>query len=246
MKILITGSDGFIGKNLYNSLKDQPNTQITLLDKNTGHNIKDCELPLVDVVIHLAGKSGVRDSLNYPTEYWANNVIYSKRIFDFYSNYHKARILYASSSTAKEPWRNPYAMSKYGMELIAPDNSLGMRFTTVYGPGARENMLIPKILKGDVSYINCDHHRDFIHVYDIIHAIKLLMHVDDTGVTDIGTGYLHFLPDLTSAFGIEPKKVLGGDTERKENKADISLLTKYDWKPAVNLYDYIKMQRAVN
>ena len=85
------------------------------------------------------------------------------------------RILYASSSTAYEPWRNPYAMSKYSLEQIAPKNSLGMRFTTVYGPNAKPNMLIPKILRNDVQYINTNHKRDFIHIDDLMSAIDILM-----------------------------------------------------------------------
>ena len=89
----------------------------------------------------------------------------SQRLFDFFKD---TRILYASSSTAYEPWRNPYAMSKYSLEQIAPENSLGMRFTTVYGPNAKPNMLIPKILRNDVQYVNTNHKRDFIHVDDIM------------------------------------------------------------------------------
>ena len=63
-------------------------------------------------------------------------------------------------------------MSKYSLERIAPENSLGMRFTTVYGPNARESMLIPRILRNDVPYINTNHSRDFIHVDDLVRAIK--------------------------------------------------------------------------
>ena len=142
-----------------------------------------CELPDVDVVIHLAGLSGVRDSLDRPTDYWVNNVIASQRLFDRYKD---KRILYASSSTAYEPWKNPYAMSKYSMEQIAPPNSVGMRFTTVYGPGARETMLIPRILRNDVPYINVNHKRDFIHVDDLCNAIVMLIDKNEYGVIDIG------------------------------------------------------------
>ena len=60
-------------------------------------------------------------------------------------------------------------------KAIANKNSLGMRFTTVYGPGAREQMLIPRILKNNVPYINTNHSRDFIHVYDICSAIESLL-----------------------------------------------------------------------
>ena len=88
--------------------------------------------------------------------------------------------------------RNPYAMSKYSLEQIA-ENSLGMRFTTVYGPNAKPNMLIPKILRNDVQYVNTNHKRDFIHVDDIISAIDILMVENIKGVIDIGTGHTHEL-----------------------------------------------------
>ena len=170
MDILLTGSSGFIGSNLHQYLKDHHH--IICIDSKSGQDLMTCDLPNADIVVHLAGLSGVRQSLDNPTEYWKQNVIVSQRIFDKYKD---KRILYASSSTAKEPWRNPYAMSKYSMEQIAPTGSLGMRFTTVYGPGAKEDMLIPKILRNAVPYINTNHSRDFIHVEDICSAIYALL-----------------------------------------------------------------------
>ena len=119
MKILLTGSEGFIGKNLTQYLKDKH--QIIPLDKITGDDLVTCNLDYdVDMVIHLAGLSGVRQSLDNPVDYWTNNVVGSYRIFNKFKD---KKILYASSSTAKEPWRNPYAMSKFYMEQIAPDNA---------------------------------------------------------------------------------------------------------------------------
>ena len=71
--------------------------------------------------------------------------------------------------------RNPYAFSKFSIEQLAPEKSLGMRFTTTYRPNAREQMLIPSIIRNDVSYINIDHARDFIHVDDLCGAIIMLI-----------------------------------------------------------------------
>jgi nucleoside-diphosphate-sugar epimerase len=248
MKILITGNKGFIGTNLVNYLKDR--YEIIGLDRKNDNELLTCDLPDVDIVIHLAAMSGVRDSMDRPTEYWKNNVIVSQRIFDRYKD---KRILYASSSTAKEPWMNPYAMSKYSMEQIAPAGSLGMRFTTVYGPGAREQMLIPKILKNDVPYINTNHSRDFIHVDDICSAIfSLLTHNDitafpnATGVIDVGTGITHKLTDIIAHFGITAKESIGGDNERLDNKADMKILTGHGWEPQHELMKYIKKNRVVN
>jgi len=248
MNILLTGASGFIGSNLYQYLKDRHN--IICIDRKSGQDLLTCDLPNADVIIHLAALSGVRQSFDNPTEYWKQNVIVSQRIFDRYKD---KRILYASSSTAKEPWRNPYAMSKYSMEQIAPAGSLGMRFTTVYGPRAREIMLIPRILRNDVPYINTNHSRDFIHVEDICSAIySLLTHnnisgfPNATGVIDIGTGTTHKLTDIINYFGITAEERIGGDNERLDNKADIETLTTHGWEPQHELMNYIKKNRMVN
>ena len=240
MNILLTGSEGFIGQHIQSFLKDKYN--LICLDKKTGNDLLNCSLDYdVDLVIHLAGLSGVRDSLDKPVDYWLNNVVASFRVFDKFKN--GPKILYASSSTAKEPWRNPYAMSKYSMEQIAPHNALGMRFTTVYGPGAREQMFIPKLLRDDVSYINVDHIRDFIHIDDLLSAIGCLIvnKIKKRKVIDIGTGISHKLIDITSHLNIDIKdKRMGTIFERKDNTAKIGLLTELGWSAKVNLLDYLK------
>ena len=242
MNILLTGSEGFIGKNLQSFLKDEH--QLICIDKKLGNDLINCDLDYdVDLIIHLAGLSGVRQSLDNPIDYWTNNVIGSHRIFEKFKD---KKILYASSSTANEPWRNPYAMSKFYMEQIAPENSLGMRFTTVYGPGGRENMLIPKLIKNNVSYINVDHYRDFIHVEDLMSAIKILIKNDVSNkVIEIGTGSSINLLDLLDKLNmtIEDKR-MGTMFERKNNKASIQVLKDLGWFAKTNLIEYIKNERG--
>ena len=240
MNILLTGSEGFIGQHLNKFLKDRHHSVICL-DKKTGNDLLSCDLKYsVDLVIHLAGLSGVRDSLERPTEYWEQNVIAGKRLFDYCKD---TRIIYASSSTAHEPWKNPYAMSKYSLEQIAPENSIGCRFTTVYGPNARETMLIPRILRNDVPYINTNHSRDFIHVDDLVRAIDTLIKSNLTGITDIGSGVTNNLVELIDYFGIDCERAVGEQNERLDNLADNTLLNKIGWSPKINLYDYIKEKR---
>ena len=240
MNILLTGSEGFIGQHLQSFLKDKYN--LICLDKKTGNDLITCDLDYdVDLVIHLAGLSGVRDSLDNPVEYWTNNVVATYRVFKQFKN--GPKILYASSSTAREPWRNPYAMSKFYMETIAPHNALGMRFTTVYGPGAREQMLIPRILRDDVPYINIDHSRDFIHIEDVQTAISFLIvnKIKKRKVIDVGTGVSNKLIDILSHLNIDVKdKRMGTMFERKDNKAQIGVLSEMGWVPKTNLLDYLK------
>jgi nucleoside-diphosphate-sugar epimerase len=121
-----------------------------------------------------------------------------------------------------------------------------MRFTTVYGPNARESMLIPRILRNDVPYINTNHSRDFIHVDDLVRAIDSLIHSNVKGITDIGTGTTNNLIELIEYFGIDCERVVGEHTERLDNLADNALLNSIGWKPKINLYEYIKENRNDN
>ena len=119
MNILLTGHRGFIGSALFARLARAGHT-IHGIDLEAGwdrdrlnnnQNLLDCDFPNeYDLIIHLAGKSGVRESLKDPAGYWNNNVEASRRLFERYPD---TRILYASSSSAYEPDLNPYAASKY-------------------------------------------------------------------------------------------------------------------------------------
>ena len=116
MKILLTGHKGMVGTELYTALtKDH---RVIGIDLKDGNNLLDCSLDFeVDLVIHLAGESGILRSLTESDLYFQHNVLATKRLFDHFKN---TRILYASSSTAKEPNRNPYALTKHTVERIAP------------------------------------------------------------------------------------------------------------------------------
>jgi nucleoside-diphosphate-sugar epimerase len=196
MKILVTGHEGFIGSALVDRLHARQHNVIGL-DIKSGNDIATCLLPKdIDLVIHLAGKSGVRESLTDPASYWFNNVEASRRLFDFY---HNVRILYASSSSAYEPDLNPYAASKYVLEELAeryPD-TLGMRFHTVYSDSCpRENMFFNKLRNGTLEYTT-RHYRDFIHLEDILDAIEILINKPHIkGTIDIGTGNPVRIQDL--------------------------------------------------
>jgi nucleoside-diphosphate-sugar epimerase len=204
MNILLTGHRGFIGSALYKRLeKKHTVTGIDLIadggtfNLNNAQDLLTCDFPEeFDLIIHLAGRSGVRESLQDPASYWMNNVEASRRLFDRYEG---TRILYASSSSAYEPDLNPYAASKYCLEELAEryPNTLGMRFHTVYSDSCpRENMFFNKLRNGTLEYTT-RHYRDFIHLEDILDAIELLIAKDHVnGTIDIGTGHPVRIQDL--------------------------------------------------
>ena len=200
MNILLTGHKGFIGTALFKRLINRGHNVLGVDVKNgpqfdllTYNRWQDD----IDLIIHLAGKSGVRESFTDPAGYWNNNVEATRRLFERYEG---TRILYASSSSAYEPDLNPYAASKFIMEELAErygTDHVGMRFHTVYSDSCpRENMFFNKLRNGTLEYVT-NHYRDFIHLEDVLDAIEILIRATYVkGVVDIGTGHPVRIQDL--------------------------------------------------
>ena len=139
------------------------------------------------MVIHLAAMAGVRRSHEEPELYWDVNVKASQRLFKFYSH---VPVIYALFLFIYEWWLSPYASTKWFMECIAPDNALGLRFHTVYGPNSREDMLYDMLQQRAVKYLT-NHYRDWTHVDDVCSAIALCVekfNIIDLPAIDVGNG----------------------------------------------------------
>lgn len=240
MKILLTGHRGFIGSALLKRL--QKNNQVIGFDLKDGldQNLLHCDFPEeFDLIIHLAGKSGVRESLKDPAGYWNNNVEASRRLFERYEG---TRILYASSSSAYEPDLNPYAASKFIMEELAErygTNHLGMRFHTVYSDSCpRENMFFNKLRNGTLEYVT-RHYRDFIHLEDVLDAIEILIakeHVN--GTIDIGTGHPVRIQDLAPDLPVR----LNTPGERSWTCANTEKMKALGFKPKYSVEKFLTKQ----
>ena len=235
MKILLTGAEGFIGRNFYSMYQDK--YDIT----RYGGDILDMELNYFenhyDMVIHLAGLAGVRASHEQPEEFWKNNVDGSRRVFEQCEDI-KAPVIYASSSSIYEWWLSPYATTKKVVEEIAPLRSLGLRFHTVYGKDSRPDMLYDMLLRKDVSYVT-NHMRDWTHVEDICSAIDTCIqnfHLLDVPAIDVGSGMPRSVKDVADHIWKDnnlPVREVSG--EREYTCADISELVQLGWKPKHNI-----------
>lgn len=235
MKFLITGHEGFIGRHVFNHFSKHHDC--VGLDIKSGNDILNCPLPECDVVIHLAGLAGVRQSVNEPDRYWQNNVIGSQRIFD-HANMIGARVMYASSSSVKQWHNNPYATTKKIVEYIAPPKSLGMRFHTVYGKDSRPDMMYQMLLQNRATYIT-NHMRDFTHVDDVVSAIDLLYTNGVCGVVDVGEGNPVSVIHLSQSAGRAlPLMTVTG--EAQITCADPSLLKSLGWVPTKHVLEQIK------
>ena len=237
MKVLVTGHRGFIGRYVFADWRDTLGYAVHGIDHPD--DIVDFKGGDYDLVVHLAAWADIRESLQKPEEYYINNVVKTKPLFDWCRET-GARLLYASSSAvADDYWNNPYAMSKWINEQMAPPNSVGMRFSTVYGPESRDNMMYGMLKEGTAPYVT-NHKRDWIHVKDVCRAIRYLAPSTVCGPVPIGYGESIPVKRLAEAFGqpnLPVKDYTPGEAE--DNVADISIMMSTGWMPTINILDTV-------
>lgn len=140
MKVLVTGSNGFIGKNLCLWLKQHTNFFIFGIDLNNQDRLEEYLLAS-DFVVNLAG-------INRPInndEFYDGNVNFMVKIVDFLVSHNmKTPILYSSSIQAAE--NNEYGKSKKMAEeyllKISKQHHIPIyiyRFQNVFGKWCRPN-----------------------------------------------------------------------------------------------------------
>jgi len=247
MKIAITGSSGFIGGHLKEKLEKEGH-QILEWDRKSGRDIVDFGLEDAEFVVHLAAYADVRASIEEPDKYWVNNVEYTTRIQRAcYSN--NIPLIYASSSCIHAWSSSPYGISKKVNEETAMPGQVGLRFTTVYGEGARDTMFVGKLMRGELKYAT-EHVRDFIHVDDVLNAIELIMlKMTDSHLMpettlrpayDIGCGIGNVVADIARIRmpNIEIRK--GDACEAQDNTADTAYIKELGWEPKINVLNYVQ------
>lgn len=152
MSILITGTKGFMGKNLAVQLKNirqgkakaeglSADLNILEYDLDTDPTLLDTYCEQADFVFHLAGVNRPRDA----AEYMQGNFGFTSQLLDTLKKHHNAcPVMLASSIQAALD--NPYGQSKkagedllftYGVETGA--KVLVYRFPNVFGKWCRPN-----------------------------------------------------------------------------------------------------------
>ena len=234
MHITVTGSHGFIGTHLVKHLTQ--NNNVECWDLKIQKNISNFECNNTDLIIHLAALAGIRESFEQADDFWKTNVEFTKLVFDTAQN-KNIRVIYASSSACKRWYGNPYSISKYVNEFIAPKNSVGLRFSTVWGPGARGDMLVPQIENKTLKFATT-HKRDLIHVSDVVSAIQTIIdHPTQTGVFEVGTGKTVSVDQLVASNGLDVPIVDGKDYELEENLLPSYRLRNLGWQPKVDIME---------
>lgn len=158
-------------------------------------SLKDIQ---IDAIVHLAGKAGVRPSIEDPQGYIRANIVATQNILDLMKEQGIRKLAFASSSsvygnTKETPFNetqdvsnpiSPYAFTKKACELLNYTyhslhklDIVNMRFFTVFGPRQRPDLAIHKftklILNGNEIPMFGDGStsRDYTYVADTVDGI---------------------------------------------------------------------------
>lgn len=210
MRVLVTGSEGFVGKHVVAALEargDKPQRY----DKKIGVDIVDYPRVLdfgltdqiigADAVVHLAATCSTPGSIERPMETFRDTVRTAVNVLEA-ARKAKKPVLLTSSVKARDG-RTPYGAAKRMVELWALEyrRSYGLpviinRPGTIYGPGQEgspESGWIAWFLKardtGQQVTVNGDgwQVRDLLHVSDYVRL--LLTQLDDIDTYNTGTIY---------------------------------------------------------
>jgi len=110
LKVLVTGADGFIGKNLCVYLVERDFQVLRFVRGSNFNFLREC-VASADAIIHLAGENRPKDPINFEVV----NVQLTKKICNLISEFNRRiPVVFASSIQAK--LKNSYGLSKLAAE----------------------------------------------------------------------------------------------------------------------------------
>jgi len=225
-RILVTGSEGFVGQHLVDRLNLLEATVIEA-DLACGIDLTDIsfldDLPPVDEVIHLAAKVYVPYAHENPSEVYRTNFLSTLNVLELCRRRGVNRLLYVSSYVYGQPkhlpigenhpisFHSPYNRSK----LLGEELCLGyyedygivpiiFRPFNIYGQGQNIQFLVPTVIhqvlyEDEITVKDLSPKRDYIHVDDVIGAYILALsdnHIDKPEVYNLGSGQSYSVEEI--------------------------------------------------
>lgn len=186
--ILLTGSKGFIGKNIKKKLIDKGEEIIIEINENIFDSDNwDTELQLIlhenqpSVIYHVGACS---DTLEQNVNYMMKlNFQFTKILVDW-SSKNNSKIIY-SSSAANYGQNNNFPSNLYGWskyvaeQYVVSNNGIGLRYFNVYGPGEEQKGKMSSVAyqafignqnKKSWKLFPKKPTRDFVYVMDVVEA----------------------------------------------------------------------------
>lgn len=189
MKILVTGSSGFVGKNLVAELNNYEEFEILEYDRKTPESKLKEYTRICDFVFHLAGVNRPKNE----DEFMKGNFGFTTELLELLK-YHenKASILISSSIQAKLD--NPYGKSKKAAEdylmKYGKENNVTVyiyRLPNIFGKWSRPNYnsvvstFCHNIAHGlDIQINNSDYELTLAYIDDVVEEFKRAMQNNPT------------------------------------------------------------------
>jgi nucleoside-diphosphate-sugar epimerase len=224
MKILVTGSSGFIGSHLVKELSKVHEIVTFDIKNDQREDVRNLDILLkkaknCDAIVHLAALCIDSESVLKPQEYYSTNVLDTLNVLETARILEIKKIINASSAGVGT--RTPYSISKLhaeGLCNLFSNNydiqTIILRFFNVYGPQNPKGVIyrfITRMEKNEPLIVNNDGNqvRDYIHVKDVIKTIKSLLENNyPSGIyeagTDKGTSVKQIIRILVKMSGKKP------------------------------------------
>jgi ADP-L-glycero-D-manno-heptose 6-epimerase len=256
-RIIITGTDGFVGQNLLIKLKET-NRDILEINENIFDN-PDWVIELLNVlnsfaptvIFHVGACS---DTLETNANYMMTRNYEFTRILSDYCNWNKSKLVYSSSAanygTNSLYPSNLYGWSKYVAEqYVNKCGGISLRYFNVYGPLENKKgkmasvayQMIEKHKQGDeILLFPGKPRRDFVYVDDVVSANIYAFENYETlngKYYDVGSGDARTFEDVLNILGFdftyheENKVPIGYQFYTKSNKNKWMM----GWEPKFNL-----------
>ena len=212
MKILVTGSEGFLGTHTVSYLRDKGHS-VTDIDMDRDifkHGLPDQKF---DVLIHFAAYVGGRKGIDNNLYRITKNIQLDSQVIQW-AETHVDKMIYPSSCAAypkklqtqqgtpmHEDMMGGEIVDMYGMSKLATECMLKfakvkshiIRPFTIYGPGQSMDYPLPAIIQrakqGECSVWGSGTQvRDWVHINDALRVFEYLVHREEPIVLNIGTG----------------------------------------------------------
>lgn len=222
--ILVTGSKGFIGKNL---LKRIDKNIFKILEFNRSDSLEKLEelIKKSDFIIHLAGEVRPNSSEN---DFKTSNISLTKDIINIIENNNLKLPIILSSSIHAKLLKNEYGKTKRESELIVENysnknntNSIILRLPHVFGEGCKPNYnsvistwIYNSINDLEIKVFDRDIQMTYVYVQDIVTEII------DFLLNRIKSDELYYEPRIT--FNTTLGEVVDFIEEFKRNINDVN------------------------